>query len=290
MYKVIICAYILILLNATLGGCATTNEVAFTEKVIKVDETSALNLPALETGGRPEWLGGNSAEFPKSTFILLNAQGNTANDAATAAYNKIVKLLHPLPEAADIKDLETEIRIAGLWQYNYTFHALAIFPRELAEDYLKGKLDTLDAETDKTVAEIEATNHVLTRIGLLYSAIERQKLRATYQKSLKKVDLEGCGRESPWDTLKWSNEATQLIAALSIQPITDQNAAESESLLKMLENGLIKAGIESTEKSAGDRIEGGLQISYEDMDNGWVQARGILGVQLINSDSTSQVQ
>lgn len=288
MNKVIIFAYILILLNATLGGCATTNEVTFTADANKDDESSVFDLPAVEAGGRPEWLGGNSTEFPKSTYILLNAQGNTANDSATAAYKKIINLLRPLPEAGDIRDLEPEIRIVGLWQHEGTVHALAVFPRNTADEYLRGKLDYLDAATEKTVADIEATDHPLTKIGLLHTAIERQKLRAAYQHSLKVADINGRGRESQWDTLTWSKETERLMTGLSIRPTIDQNTSESEPLLTMLKNGLIKAGIESGNTTSADTIQGMLKISYEEQENGWVQAYGILDIQLRSTDKMQQ--
>ncbi len=287
MSKVIIWVFFMIL--ATLGGCATSTEVVSTKEIIKNDETSAFGLPIIETGSRPEWLSGSSTKYPKSTFILMHTEASTAKNAVTTAHRKMINLLRPLPEAADIEELEPEISIAGLWLHNDTYYALAVFPRELADQHLRGKLEMLDAMTETTVAKINSTNDMLTKIGLLYSAIERQKLRAAYQKSLKKVDLEGRGRESPWNTLKWSNEAAQLIAALNIKPIIDQKTTESESLLIMLENGLMKAGIESTDNSTNDQIEASLLITYEDTDSGWVQARGVLDVKLINGGETRQM-
>ena len=286
MNKIIIWAFTLLL--ATFGGCATTNESASYTEANTNDETSVFDLPAVEAGARPEWLCGKSAGFPQAEFITQQGQGESANQAASVAYQNIVELLRPLPEADDISQLKPEIRIVGLWQRGGTFHALAVFPRKTAYEYLKGKLDSLDAATQKNVADIEATDQPLTKIGLLHMAIQRQKLRAAYQHSFKVADIKGRGRESPWNTLKWSKEIEQLMTELSIRPTVDQNAAESAPLLTMLKNGLIKAGIESGKTKSADTIRGMLKISYEDTDDGWVQAYGILDIQLSSGDNLQQ--
>ena len=263
-----------------LVGCAGQAQPLAQGPATEASAQLPFVLPAVERGGRPEWMDSDNDLYPRAAFLSFRDHGDTAAQAASLAHGRIIQMLRPLPQADEIGTLTPSIRIAGLWYRDGRYHALAVFSRASAEHYLRARLDALDAATRSDVDRLQRGIDPLTRIGILQTMIQRQQLRAAYQKSLKVADSDGRGRESPWDTLKWSAEMEHLMSALTIQPRVGGQSAAAEPLLKMLQNGLQRAGIRTEAGAPTKLMEGELQISYQARENGWVDARGSLSLRL----------
>lgn len=272
---------------AALSGCAATNHIVTvplqSERI--VIEGTSLALPLIATGGQPEWVIHDSPEYPRQDFYSRTAYADNPEIAATQAGEQIINLLRPEPEADPVIQLQQKIKIAALWQNQGTYYALAVFPRQDAEIFLRGRLDSLDAATKIDVTRLETTEEPLERIGLLHSVIQRQQLRAAYQKSLKRVDVQRKGRESPWDTRRWSLEMANLLKGLRIVPVMDITLSNPSVLTPMLEQGLKNGGMQPATMLDADYIlNGKLDIDEQELTSGYTQAKGHLALTLQHKD------
>ncbi|MBI3772667.1 MAG: hypothetical protein HY272_08220 [Gammaproteobacteria bacterium] len=278
---------ILLSLLTALGACATTDQTAS----ISVNATSiashdmALTLPVITIGARPEWLMHDSQDYPPRDYYTRTAQADSPQAAATLACERIITLLRPEPEAEPVEQLQQKIKIAALWHNQGRYHALAVLPRQEAETFLRGRLNSLDAATKISVAKLDATDEPLEKIGLLHSVIQRQQLRAAYQKSLKQVDPLKEGRESPWDTRRWSLQMEALLKELRVIPVMDITLSNPTALTPMLEQGLKNGGMQPASPLEADYIlSGKLDIEEKELTNGYTQAKGHLELTLQHKD------
>lgn len=278
---------ILLSLLTVLGGCATIDQTASisANTTSIVSHGTMLALPVITIGARPEWLIRDSQDYHRRDYYSRTAQADSAEVAATQAYEQIIKLLRPEPEADAVEQLQQKIEIAALWRDQGAYHALAVFPRQEAETFLRGKLNSLDAATKISVAKLDATDEPLEKIGVLHSVIQRQQLRAAYQKSLKQVDPLKEGRESPWDTRRWSQKMEALLKELRVVPVMDITLSNPTALTPMLEQGLKNGGMESASPLEADYIlSGKLEIEEKELSNGYTQANGHLQLTLQHKD------
>lgn len=232
-------------------------------------------LPSIETGAKPYW----DKTFPSTQYVSVISESDSPAQAAKNAQKEMRLLLNPQTETDDTRTLNPEIKIAALWmKENDSFHALAIFPQAEAARHLWQQIDTLDAMTTQDIANLGSSTDPLKKIGRLLKMIKRQQLRAAYQKSLKQIDLKKEGRESPWNTRRWSLAVEQHLSELLIIPTNTQ-----QTELAILQNGLAHAGLSPTNKNdAQYTIKSELNVTYKDLANGWKKADGTLKVQLKN--------
>jgi len=282
---------ILLGLLIALSGCATTNQ---TSQVLNnateiVSHGTRITLPNIETGKRPEWLVRDSQAYPHQDYYSVTRQANSAEAAAKKAYDSAYKLLRPEQSFSSAE--QPQIRLATLWhnQGQNLFHALAVIPRHQAEAYLRQQLDKLDTATQANVVALNITEDPLAKIGLLQTVIERQQLRAAIQKSLKKVDPAKEGRESPWNTRSWSLQMAALLKELRIIPIMDISLSNTTALTPMLKQGLENAGLRPARSFEADYIlSGKLDIYEKELNNGYIQANGLLQLTLRHKENQTR--
>lgn len=277
---------VLLSLLIAFSGCATTNQASLeSSSTIEIVSYGAhITLPTIETGKRPEWLVRDSQDYPHKNYYSDTGQADTAEAAATKAYERAYKLLKS-EQATNNSSAQPQIKLAALWHDTNSFHALAVIPRQQAETYLRDQLNNLDIATQANVTVLSITADPLKKIGLLQTVIERQQLRAAIQKSLKKVDIAKEGRESPWNTRSWSLQMAALLKELRIIPIMDISLSNTTSLTPMLKQGLENAGLHPARPFEADYIlSGRLDIEEKELNNGYSQANGQLQLRLLHKD------
>ena len=273
----------LLCLLLTLSACTTTDRTTLTPTTAThfVSQGTRIELPPIETGKRPEWLVRDHQHYPSSDYYSVTAQASSPNEAAKKAYESAIRFFQPTEDAKPVEALQTQVKVVAIWRNQDIHHALAVFPRHEVVTFLYNKLDSLDAATRTTVATLSTTEDPLQKIGLLQSTIQRQQLRAAYQKSLKKIDPAKEGRESPWDTRRWSLEMSALLKDLRIMPIMDSSPSNPTPMTAMLKEGLEKAGLRPARPFEADYVlTGELHIEEKTLTNGYTQAIGHLELTL----------
>ena len=257
--------------TATLPPLPTTVNIEIAQ-----GELRQFPLPALSHGPRPEWLIPSATGYPDNSFYTIHSRATTPLEAAKQAYADAVEFLRPAPEAASIDALAEQIRVIGIWHDGTQSHALVTLPRRAVIDHLRQQVDQLDEATRATVLALQTSNDPLIQIGLLQTAIKRQQLRALYQKSFKRA--EGEGRESPWDTRRWSLQLSALMKELLITPKTNSSDPALEERLKL---GLLNAGMHAARHFEADYVlSADLDIHRQQLPDGYAQARGELTLKL----------
>ncbi len=273
----------LLCLLLTLSACTSTDRTTLTTSgpTHFISQGTRINLPTIETGKRPEWLIRDHHDYPRNDFYSVTAQDNNAEAAAKKTYADAIKLLQPTDDAVQIGALQAQIKIVSLWSDDKNYHALAVLPRQQSVAFLYSQLNNLDATTQASVTALNTTEDPLQKIGLLQTAIERQQLRAAYQKSLKKIDPAKEGRESPWDTRRWSLEVAALLKNLRITPVMVPTPSNPTALTDTLKQGLENAGLRPARKFEADYIlTGTLHIEEKTLASGYTQAIGHLNLTL----------
>lgn len=273
---------LLAVITLSLAACnsqhsANTKNAAPTQIIV---DNQRLVLPTIQHGIKPVWL---SPQPPQQAeYHALSAQGHSADEAASKAYRAAIQLMRPV--ANEHQGFDGSIRISHLWQNPQQptqFHALAIIEREAAYRYLRGKLDSFDAATELNVDALNNARDPITRIGLLNTMIERQQRRAAYQKSLKKIDITKEGRESPWDTRRWSLQLGQLLDGLLITPQIDAEPETKVELITNLTQGIANTGLRRARPFEADYVlSGQLETREKNLQNGYVQASATLSLSL----------
>ena len=272
-----------------LSGCATTGDFQVIEKSNSYIDSYGVRveLPAIAIT--------SPARISALNHYELTATGSTATDAAASAYNRAVKMLLPtIEELEDDSLISSEIHhlitLNSVRKTNNIFHALVLIKRDDAKVHLREMLDNLDEQTERTVSGFNATHDSMQKIALLETVIKRQQLRASFQHSLRKLDPEHKGRESPWDTRKWSLKLNKLFTALRINPSIKINQTDAPALEDILtgelRQGLITGGLKPTKALKADYLLNGQLYIEEDKSNqNYVKARGELQLELQKIDS-----
>ncbi len=243
-------------------------------------------LPAAAHGAKPTWLSPGDQSHHNADRYALTAHGKTAQQAATEAFESALALLHPIDQVSIGFPTTATPKVTALWQNpaNKQFHALVTFDRQIAYSHLRATLDGLDARTEQDRQQLNQTREPLARIALLNQVIERQQQRALLQKSLKKIDVTKEGRESPWDTRRWSLELNALLHNLLIAPEIEGDDQASAGLIHPLIEGIVNTGLRRARPFEADYVlSGQLETREQTLESGYIQANGTLRLTLQDS-------
>jgi hypothetical protein len=89
---------------------------------------------------------------------------------------------------------------------------------------LRQEIERLDAATRKYLDESRAAADILMKIGAAQHALDAQRERAAYQKSLRIVDPTGRGAESEWNTAKLDADLADLLKRVRVAVQTAPDA------------------------------------------------------------------
>lgn len=193
---------------------------------------------SVDRNARPEWLDGNSAEYPARQFMtgIGNADDMaTARDRARADLAKIFRVsidarssdseryreqsgtqqggAGPATEySTDIqRDLMVRTRqvlegvtVPDSWQdpETHRHYALAVLDRVHAAARLRQDIGGLDAAAEILMHRARAADDAFTRAKLALEVVENQQQRAALQDMLRAVDASGRGIPARWPLAK----------------------------------------------------------------------------------------
>ena len=268
------------------------------------------------TGGKPDWVDGNSARYSDSKYLIGRGQAGAQHEAKDRARADLAKIFQV---AIDVETADTQtyqaaegqsrneaavsrtiitrteqiiegVKIAEIWQdpATRTHHALAVLPRMQAANNLRQEIARLDLATGSYIRQARGGADPLLQIAAASRALDAQMERQTYQRSLKIIDRTGLGVESQWSTSKLAADLDELLKRVRISPRAGNDTLGG--LQTALAGGLSASGFLATVGQDPDYvIEAMLETDDLGKMDGWYWMKGTLEVRLLEP-STGRVR
>ncbi|HET7673929.1 MAG TPA: LPP20 family lipoprotein [Gammaproteobacteria bacterium] len=230
---------------------------------------AACSSNAPKPNAQPDWIVGQSAQYPQSRYLLGHGQADTlavARDRARADLAKTFSVQvseqskdtasfsqtgaaapHNALDVSRAISTHTDevlrgVEIADTWQNpdTHAYYALAVLPRAHAAMALRTEIASLDANTRSWLNQARTSTDLLTKIAAATHAVTAQTTRAGLQQELAVVDITGHGVPSPWALGKLQADKAALLARLKITPAAD--GGDAAELRQLLAGALANAG------------------------------------------------
>ena len=261
----------------------------------------------------PEWVNGNSTQYPQNQYITGYGQADKLEQAQDRARANIAKVFEVtiVEHSEDTQELEqhsdgdtqqsqmdsrisrqlsTETRqiingieIADVWQApnGGEYYVLAVLSRHQAETRLSRQIRSLDDATDRDVARARDSGDALLSIRYAADALEAQQQRAAYQKMASIVDPNGRGIPPRWEVSRLENDLADLLTRLHIE--ISSSGADGQTLEPLLAAGVTAAGMQLADPGKGDYvIDAKLDITDLGQRDGWYWQRAVLDIRLLD--------
>lgn len=286
-------------------GCATTSQSK--ESVAK--PATAATPAAAKQRPQPDWVTGESRDYPRLDYITVRAQGATAATAAEEAQGRLLRLFlvdlnqneiserqalesagyeinrtHQPADAATVAAPELarvieKISVADQWHDSAanTHHALAVIARNTGLGYLRSQIQMLDTNTEGYLKLASESTDPLTRMGTTAMAWRAQQLRAALQESMQQTDLTRRGIAPRWELNRLGREIDTLLVNLKIHPAGVPGDVNEASLTHALTSALKISKITPAALEKADYIiSATVESSIIGEDGGWALAQGIV--------------
>lgn len=263
----------------------------------------------------PDWVNGPAEKYPSEQYLVGRGQAVTAEEARDRARADLAKIFE-VAVAVESEDIQTfrqksdsadkkakpaseyaaqssrrvithadqiveGIQIAEVWQdpQTRTQHALAVLPRLQASMRLRQEIERLDAATRKYLDESRAAADILMKIGAAQHALDAQRARVGYQKSLRTVDPTGRGAESEWNTAKLDADLAELLKRVRVAV---QTAADAPPGFAAAVSGAVAGAgfLIATGEKTDYVLVANLALEDLGLREGWYWQRGTMEVTL----------
>ena len=263
---------------------------------------------------RPDWVNGNSSQYPAAAYLTGQGQADNmavAKDRARAELAKIFSVgvseqssdtasfsqsnASGAPTAQNSLDVSRNINtrteqvmsgveISQTWQdpKAQQYYALATLSRNKAAAALRQQIGDLDAGTVASMNQAQNSNDLFDKISAAGQAVESQQTRAGLQKALQVVDPSGMGIPSSWSLAKLQADRSALLKQLQISAAADGH--DGEAVKKLLAGSLADSGFTVAD---GAPYTMTASLNYSDLppQGGWFWISGTLQVTLNGNDS-----
>ncbi len=267
-----------------------------------------------DEGGRPDWIDGQSSQYPQALY--LSGQGSALNpqDARDRARSELAKQfevavrersqqsqtfssqqaggesIQSLDQKVSRQLLTTTskslqgVQIAEQWrdEAKGQHHALAVLSRGRARFQFEQEILTLDDQSRQWLDQAEAEKTPLKRAGYVQQAIAAQQQRIVVQSSLQVVDASGRGKPPGMSLAELERSRDALLNRITLQPSA---SGEMSSELTNL--------VSAASAGAGFKIANSTQSDYQLLaqalldpvieQSGWYWIRGTLQLNLVDN-------
>lgn len=259
---------------------------------------------------QPDWLLGQSAQYPAARYITGRGQADelaVAKDRARADLAKTfsVKVSEQSKDNSSFSQTDSSskgtvssnaldvsrnistrtdqmlngVEIADTWQDPQTrvYYALATLSRAKASAALRTQIADLDASTRAYLDQAQASDDLFVKIAAATHALEAQTERAGLQSELQVADITGRGIPPAWNLGKLQTDRSALLARLRIRAVAD--GKDAGELQKLLAGALADAGF-TVNDSADYTMTAQLDYAVLPPREGWYWLSGSLQVTL----------
>ena len=262
---------------------------------------------------RPDWVNGNSSQYPAANFLTGHGQSDNmalakdrartdlaknfsvnvseqSNDISTYSQNSADGA--PAKNSLDVsRNIQTRtdqvltgVEISETWQDSKTqqYYALATLSRAKAATALRQQIGDLDAGTAASLGQAQNSTDLFDKIAAAGQAVDAQQTRAGLQKELQVVDPSGMGIPSSWPLAKLQADRAALLKQLQLKAAADgQNA---EAVQKLLAGALADSGFTVVE-SAPYTMMATVNAADQPPSEGFFWVTGTLQVSLNGGDN-----
>lgn len=221
---------------------------------------------------RPDWLSGQSAAYPKGTYLTGIGEGPTQEKAADKARAEIAKYLSlsltaksssSMSEttgqgASSSQAVSEEVRtstakvlegvdIAESWADSDGAHyALAVLNREHALSILKDKLDELDRKINGLSDELTNSEGKFARLKLALRLVGLARSRRKLNGDYRTLSPDGKGSPAPESLNEALAQAREAVASVSVQ--VSVTGSRAQQVASRIIDGLSAFGLKVVEK------------------------------------------
>lgn len=263
-----------------------------------------------KSGGKPDWVDGQSKQYSDAHYIIGRGQADRADDAKDRARADLAKVFRVAVNeytsdkqtfssktaggkttttgSLDVErhvqtytdEVLTGVKIGDLWKNPKTkeHHALAVLSRMQAKRMLEDKIKELDDATSLNMQKAGQAQDLIDKIAAASRAMQAQGERSAAQAALQVVDRMGKGVPPVHSMAKLTADYDSLLARMKIKP-----EAEGE-LLNALSGALATAGFMVEQEGSQNHVMTATQ-QLEDLGrrDGWFWLRATVEVQLKDS-------
>lgn len=262
---------------------------------------------------RPEWVNGNSSQYPAATYLIGHGQADNmaaAKDRARAdlAKNFSVNVSEQSTDTSSYSQNSTDaaaaknsldvsrniktstdqllngVAISETWQDSKSqqYYALATLSRTQAATALRQQIGDLDAGTTASLNQAQNSSDLFDKISAAGQAVASQQTRTGLQKELQVVDPSGLGIPSSWSLAKLQADRAALLKQFQVKAVAEgQNV---EAVKKLLAGALADSGFTVID-DAPYTMTANLSSSDLSPQGGWFWITGTLQVSLNGNDN-----
>jgi hypothetical protein len=193
-------------------------------------DTKQRDTVQVTKGKRPDWIDGESVQYPSSRYLTGVGYGPDRPSAENKARAEIAKIFYSkidsrtrsyqdyiqttskgkakIEETLSIEEVTkvssqkvlSGVRIAHVYYQTGAeslFYALAVLNREQSARVLRDKIEELDEGIEAALANADRAEDMLTKVKYLKQSIQKHILREAYDAELRIVDRAGGGKSPP---------------------------------------------------------------------------------------------
>ncbi len=265
-------------------------------------------------GGRPDWIDGQSEQYPPALYLSGQGSAISAQDAKDRARAELAKQfevavrergqqaqIFSSQQAGGVNTQSLEqrisrqlltstsrnlqgVQIVDQWldDANNRYHALAVLSRGRARFQFEQEIADLDEQSRQWLQRAEAEDRPLYRAAFVHQAIAAQRRRAVAQSSLQVVDASGRGKPPAMSLAELERSRDALLNRVTLIP-----AASGEIAAGLIEQ------LSAASAGAGFRVSNDAPVSYRLRaqalldpvieQDGWYWIRGTLQLNLVDA-------
>ena len=262
----------------------------------------------------PDWVNGNSAAYPASTYLTGRGEADilpVAQDRARADLAKTFSV-NVSEQSKDVSsftqgnaggqqtsrnslDVSRNINtrtdavlqgvvISDTWQdpQSHVYHVLATLSRSKASAALRQQISDLDAGTQASLAAAQGSTDLFDKIAAAGQAVDAQQTRTGLQRALQVVDITGQGIPPQWPLAKLQADRAALLKQLQITAVAE--GQDADGVKQVLAGSLADAGF-TVADAAPYTMTASLNYTTLQPQGGWYWITGTLQVTLNGTDS-----
>ncbi len=300
------------------SGCTTIPNSLSPQARAQHAPDQSESATGIDSGPQPDWVSGESSEYPRLHYLTSRAQGDTpeqarrqalanlsayfvvdsgavgmsVQQAAAAGYEPRNNMDQSAPTVAspEADRILEKIEVVAQWfdSGSNRYHALAAVPRNTAKGYLQDQIEALDEKTREYMKQARNNPDPFVQAGKLAMAWRSQQIRAKMQDSMKRADLTGRGIEPQFNLSSMKQDAEELLTTLRIQPAGLEGEENAERVAQLLSGGLLTQDLKPAIENADYIMRGTLDAAVIGERNGWALGHGKLKLVLLDKP-TGQV-
>ena len=262
-------------------------------------------------GSPPDWVSGNSSQFPNAQYLLGRGQAPLRDAATDRARADLAKNIEVQVEAQSrdtvsaqrrtqdgevsgetfsesaSRDIVTRTRqvirgarVSDTWQdpKSGDFHVLVTLNRAQAARRLRDEISQLDERTRAAIERARQTDDLLQKIAAAQRAVDAQRQRNDLQRVLRVVALSGQGVTPKWSLAELQGELRDLQSRLKIRVQADDGA-----LASVVAGDLTAAGfMTGSEDETLYTLQADFVGAPVERREGWYWLRGNLELKLVD--------